>query len=64
MASKKAKEIITNIEVEFRKLAKITGTTHISAYLINGSFCIEDYTDLKKPKFSYNNRGAENKPKY
>lgn len=58
--TKKVEEIIKRIERDCRKLEKETGVSHISSYLIDGSFSIEDYSHLRNPIFKYYSRGDEN----
>lgn len=58
--SEKEWKIISRIEKEMRKLAEETGVDHISCFLINGNFNIEDYTDIDNQKFSYFNGGLDN----
>lgn len=53
-------ELLSIIDEALVELSEISGATHISAYIINGSVSIEDYTELKKPKFSYYRGRANN----
>ena len=50
---KDIKRLIESIEKAFIELKEKTGATHISAFMINGSICINDYTDLNNPKFDH-----------
>lgn len=58
--TEQAKKIIKRIEKGFIQLAKETGSTYISAYLIDNAVSITDYTDLENKKFDYFNMEANN----
>lgn len=60
MDNKKALKLIDSIEASFRELSKVTGADHISAFLLNGKFNMEDYTDLENQKFSIFRKEANN----
>lgn len=60
MDNERATELINSIEANLRELAEVTGADHISAFIINGNFNIDDYTDLENQKFSVFRKAANN----
>lgn len=61
MNNERVTTLIDLIEENFRELAELTGVNHISAFLINGSFNIEDYSNwgTKDAKFSEFREGGK-----
>jgi hypothetical protein len=59
MSNERVATVIDLIEANFRELAELTGVDHISAFLIRGNFSLDDYTNMRAPKFKEFREGGK-----